>query len=86
MQQPAHVRPDRTQQLARLCRRIEPPARLQPYTVPEPFALQGHKGVDERMERTRREVEAARMAECTFAPRVNEPSVATLLRESRANY
>lgn len=59
----------------------EPPARLQPYTVPEPFLLHD-KVCDERFERTRQEVERSRMAECTFQPKVNEPSVQSLLRSS----
>ena len=60
---------------------IEPPARLQPYTVPEPFHLHDRPN-DERAEKTRVEVEAARMAECTFAPKLKEPSVAALLKAS----
>ena len=39
---------------------VEPPARLQPYTVPEPFRLHAHaKHADERAERARQEVRAA---------------------------
>jgi hypothetical protein len=58
---------------------IEPPARLYPYTVPEPFKLHP-KGVDERIEKARVEVERQRMEECTFSPRTNEASITTLLK------
>ena len=47
---------------------LEPPTRLQPFTVPEPFQLT-EKAADERTERARLEVERQRMAECTFAPK-----------------
>lgn len=58
---------------------IEPPARLHPYTVPEPFHLNTNKDVDERTERARAELERERMQECTFAPQTNEASVELLL-------
>ena len=58
---------------------IEPPATLQPFTVPEPFQLHEH-GADERNERARLEVERERTKECTFRPKTNEPSVSALLR------
>ena len=60
---------------------IEPPSRLHPYTVPEPFVLH-EKTRDERLERTRKEVEESRNAECTFTPKINEVSVRSLLRSS----
>jgi hypothetical protein len=60
---------------------IEPPSRLHPYTVPEPFVLHD-KARDERFERTRKEVEESRNAECTFTPKINEVSVRSLLRSS----
>lgn len=60
---------------------IDPPSRLQPYTVPEPFAMCSSRK-DERFERTRSEVEQSRMAECTFTPTTNEGSLRSLLRSS----
>ena len=61
----------------------EPPARLHPYTVPEPFNL--HEGVrEERHERARLESERARMAECTFAPKTNENAITAMLAEQQA--
>jgi hypothetical protein len=61
---------------------IEPPSRLHPYTVPEPFVLHDKARRDERFERTRKEVEESRNAECTFTPKINEVSVRSLLRSS----
>ena len=58
----------------------EPPSRMNPYTVPEPFKLNEYEGATERAERVRLEVERQRMEECTFAPQVKEESVATLLK------
>ena len=59
---------------------IDPPARLHPYTVPEPFRLHDHDGPDERTERARAEVEAEHASQCTFKPETNEMSVEALLR------
>lgn len=58
---------------------IEPPARLHPYTVTEPFSFSVPKETDERSERVRLEVERARVEECTFEPKTNEASVEVLL-------
>lgn len=58
---------------------IEPPARAQPFTVPEPFKLH-ERGADTRTDKVREEVERRRMEECTFQPATNEASVAALLK------
>ena len=56
----------------------EPPARLQPYTVPEPFKLSKSR-LDERAAARLRELADYEMQECTFAPKTNEASATQLL-------
>ena len=56
----------------------EPPARLQPYTVPEPFKLSKSR-LDERAAARLRELADYEMQECTFAPKTNEVSSTQLL-------
>eukprot|EP00908_Phaeocystis_cordata_P022344 Transcript_4765.p2 GENE.Transcript_4765~~Transcript_4765.p2 ORF type:complete len:526 (-),score=240.96 Transcript_4765:142-1719(-) len=56
----------------------EPPARLQPYTVPEPFKLSKPR-LDERAAARLRELADYEMQECTFAPKTNEVSSTQLL-------
>ena len=62
---------------------LEPPARLQPYTVPEEFRFSQTSRREEKAEQVLHEANASRYAECTFKPRINEANVEALLRESR---
>ena len=50
--------------------------------MPEPFNLKP-SGPDERQRKLREEVEARRMAECTFQPKTNEMGTASLLRAAQ---
>ena len=54
---------------------VDPPARLQGYTVPEPFRLSEPRVDEARL----RELSAHQMRECTFAPKTNEVSSTQLL-------
>lgn len=57
---------------------VEPPARLQPFTVPAPFNLSEAR-LDERGAARLRDLAQHEMQECTFAPKTNEASATQLL-------
>jgi len=62
---------------------LEPCARNQPYTVPEPFKMhEGGEAATERTARMLKEVEQARQAECTFHPKTNEASTKQLIKRA----
>ena len=56
----------------------EPPEKLQPYTVPEPFQLHEGRGLERRLA-LERELLAKEAAECPFEPKTNDPPTKALL-------
>ena len=62
---------------------LEPPARLQPYTVPEEFRFSQTSRREEKAEQVLHEANASRYAECTFKPKL-DPRSAVLAEQSGA--
>ena len=60
----------------------EPPEKLQPYTVPEPFQLHEGRGLERRLALERAAREAA---ECPFEPKTNDPPTKALLEACSAS-
>ena len=62
----------------------EPPEKLQPYTVPEPFQLHEGRGLERRLA-LERELLAKEAAECPFEPKTNDPPTKALLAKILAD-